>query len=284
MPASRAAAIVRRMHLSAIHLFPVKSAAAIPLSSASLDDFGLQHDRRWMVVDEQGRFVTAREVARLALLRIVLEDAALVLSSVEAGVVRVPLECANGAPRRSVRVWKDEVSACDVGDEAARFVSHHLGMDARLVRMPDDTLRQVRLDYARPGDQVGFADAFPLLVIGEGSVAELNRRLDAPLPMLRFRPNLVVAGTAPHEEDTWRRIRIGDVELDVLKPCDRCVVTTIDQTTGVAGKEPLRTLATYRRSNGKVYFGKYAVHRGRGPLQVGDEVTVLDTGPADPPL
>jgi uncharacterized protein YcbX len=183
-----------------------------------------------------------------------------------------------------VQVWKDVVDACDAGPEAARFLSAHLGMDARLVRMPDDTLRQVRLDYARPGDRVGFADAFPLLVIGEGSLEELNRRLETPLPMLRFRPNLVIAGTAPNEEDAWRRIRIGDTELDVLKPCDRCVVTTIDQTTGMAGKEPLRTLSTYRRWNGKVYFGKYAVHRGRGTVRVGDEVTVLETAAADPPL
>jgi uncharacterized protein len=155
-------------------------------------------------------------------------------------------------------------------------VSAHLDTDARLLFMPDTTMRQADLAYAEPGDRVSFADGFPLLLITQQSLDELNRRLTEPLSMLRFRPNVVVHGAAvPHEEDSWRSIRLGSVPCDVVKPCARCAVTTIDQATGIAGKEPLRTLAEYRRWDGKVWFGQNVVHRDTGMLRVGDEVEVL---------
>jgi uncharacterized protein len=131
---------------------------------------------------------------------------------------------------------------------------------------------------------VSFADAFPLLIIGDGSLDELNRRLAVPIEMLRFRPNIVIGGMSPHEEDSWRLVRLGDVECDVVRPCARCVVPTIDPATGSAGVEPTRTLASYRKWDRKVWFGQNAIHRSPGTLAVGAAVEVLETGYAEPPL
>jgi uncharacterized protein YcbX len=178
-------------------------------------------------------------------------------------------------PRRSIRIWDDVVHATDLGDEAARWISSFLGADCRVVFMPDDVVRPVDPRYAQPGDRVGFADAYPFLLISQGALGELNRRLKSPLPMNRFRPNLVVDGVPPHAEDGWARIAIGGVMFEVVKPCARCVVTTTDQETGERGHEPLRTLATYRRTNGKVHFGQNLIHQGGGELRVGDAVEVL---------
>jgi hypothetical protein len=171
-----------------------------------------------------------------------------------------------------VQVWDDVTDAVDAGDVAAEFVSRHLDAAARLLFMPDSTLRQVSLDYARPGDRVSFADGFPLLLIGQASLDELNRRLPDPVAMVRFRPNIVVSGATPHAEDGWRRLRVGDVDLDVVKPCARCAVPNVDPETAVAGREPTRTLAGYRRWDGKIWFGQNVLHRSAGVLRVGDPV------------
>jgi uncharacterized protein len=262
------------MRISELHLYPVKGAAGIAVPSVALDDFGLHLDRRWMVITAAGEFVTQRSHPAMALLQTALEADALLLRSHHAGVVRLPLQ--PSGPVRSTRVWTDDVAAIDTGDEAAAFVSAHLDVEARLLFMPETTVRQADLDYAQPGDRVSFADGFPLLLITQQSLDELNRRLHEPLPMLRFRPNVVVDGAAaPHDEDAWRSIRLGSVPCDVVKPCARCVVTTIDQATGIAGREPLHTLAEYRRWDGKVWFGQNVVHRASGVLRVGEAVEVL---------
>jgi uncharacterized protein YcbX len=150
--------------------------------------------------------------------------------------------------------------------------------------MPPDTVRPVDVDHAGPGHRVGFADGYPLLLLSEGSLDELNRRLEAPLPMDRFRPNVVVDGCGPHAEDRWRRLRVGDVEMRVVKPCSRCSITTVDQATAARGPEPLATLADYRLAGGKVLFGQNLVHESRGTLRVGDVVEVLESGRPVPDL
>jgi uncharacterized protein len=275
------------MHISELHLYPLKGAAGIAVRDAALDAFGLQHDRRWMIVQADGEFVTQRNHPGLALLRTALEPDALVLRSQSAGEARLPLAQPAGGETALVRVqvWNDVVDAIDLGEEVAAFVSAHLGAAARLCYMPDTSFRQADPDYARPGDRVSFADGFPLLLITQESLDELNRRLDEPLPMLRFRPNVVVAGTSvPHEEDGWRRIRLGPVECDVVKPCARCSVTTVDQATGVGGREPLHTLAEYRRWDGKVWFGQNLLHRAPGRVAVGDPVELLEQGEVRPPV
>jgi uncharacterized protein len=182
-----------------------------------------------------------------------LEPDALVLRSLLAGEARLPLRPVEGVPVR-VTVWHDEVDAMDAGDVAAAFLEAHLGFPARLVHMPESTHRQAPLSHARAGDRVSFADAFPLLLITQESLDRAGPPAGAPIPMARFRPNIVVAGASPHAEDSWRKIRIGTVRCDVVKPCDRCVVTTIDPATAEPGREPLRTLAGYRR-NGRARSG-----------------------------
>jgi len=261
------------MHLSAINLYPIKSARGIALSSVPLDEFGLAQDRRWMVVDSSGRFVSQREAHQMALVEVAVDGEALVITGAGMPDLRVTPPPADAA-REQVTIWEDSCPAQSAGPEAARWFSAWLERPSRLVYMPSSTFRTANPEYVPEPRRVSFADAYPLLLIGEGSLEELNRRMDVPLPMNRFRPNLVVAGTEPFAEDQWKTIRVGDIVLDVVKPCDRCVTTTIDQATGMAGKEPLRTLAQFRKWNGQVYFGQNVVHRTPGWLRTGDPVVV----------
>jgi uncharacterized protein YcbX len=189
-----------------------------------------------------------------------------------------------GAPSRDVAIWRDTVPAVDAGDDAACWLTAVLNRPARLVHQADPTTRAVRPAYARPGDCVSFADGFPLLLASTASLADLNRRLGSPVGMTRFRPNLVFEGTMKWEEDCWLRIGIGTAVLRVAKPCDRCVVTTIDQDSAQRPDpvEPIRTLGTFRRDRrGGVMFGQNAVPERCGVLRVGDAVEVLEIGPAN---
>lgn len=262
--------------LGEIRVHPLKGAAGILLNRVALDGFGPRHDRRWMAVDGDGLFLSQRNTPALALVGTALEDDALTLTAPHLPPLRVP----PGSRPRRVRVWNDEVDARDCGDDAADWLRAALGEPARLVHLPEDGDRVVPPSYGRAGDRVAFSDAFPFLVLARASLEDLNARLEAPLPMDRFRPNLVVDGVEAYAEDRWRRIRVGGVELDVVKPCARCVVTTTDQRTGERGREPLRTLATYRRREGHVWFAWNAIHRGQGELRVGDAVEVLEVGVA----
>jgi uncharacterized protein YcbX len=271
------------MRITELHVFPIKGAAGVALPHTTLDAFGMADDRRWMIVDERAVFVSQREHPELALLRVQLQPDELVIRSARAGEARVPRNGGSG-PAVRVRVWGDTVDAIDAGDAAAHTISAHLGSPVRLVHMPDLSVRGVDPDYGRASDRVSFADAFPLLLITQESLDALNARLAEPIPILRFRPNIVVAGAHPHAEDEWRRIRLGDVSCDVVKPCSRCATTTVDPATGVRGKEPLRTLASYRAWNQKVWFGQNLIHRQPGELAVGDPVEVLELGSARPPL
>jgi uncharacterized protein len=274
--AERAAEGQARITLQSIHVYPVKGAAGTALDAADLDPTGLRHDRRWMVIDPDGRFVSQRQVARLCLVRPRFEDGALVLSAPGMIDIAVPVQPESGT-RRDVRVWSDDVPAIvhggDVRDWLTEFLANDVGGPLDLAYFPDSSERLVQRGYDY---RVAFADAFPFLLVGEGSLADLNRRLvergaDA-FPMNRFRPNLVLSGTSPYEEDGWRQVRIGDVSFQVVKSAGRCVVTTTDQATAEVGTEPLATLNTYRREGRAVLFGRYLVHDGGGTVRVGDEV------------
>jgi uncharacterized protein len=188
----------------------------------------------------------------------------------------ITVKCTNTGKHREVSLWEDTCEAIDQGDEVAQL-SRYIGIPCRLVRIRDGYVRQVSTEYAHDErDQVGFADGFPFLLLSEASLADLNARLSVPISMQRFRPNIVVSGTTPFGEDTWKIIRIGGIEFHVVKPCARCVVTTIDQQSGVQGKEPLRTLATYRHVRGKgVLFGQNLVHSNEGSISVGDVVHIV---------
>jgi hypothetical protein len=233
-----------------------------------VDAFGLRHDRRWMVVDPEGAHITQRDHPRLALVRPHLDAARLVVEAPGMPPLELPLSPEGGVTRR-VTVWADTCEALWLGAEPGQWFSRFLGAPRALVYMPDRTLRPADPDYAPPGTRVSFADAYPMLLISEESLGHLNARLPEPVPMNRFRPNLVIAGGRPHVEDTLDRFRIEGIEFRAVKPCDRCTVTTVDQETGVKGLEPLRTLASYRRTNGQVLFGQNVVHRGTGRLGVG---------------
>lgn len=264
------------MHLTGIHIYPVKSLRGLSPTFWPLDAFGLAQDRRWMLVDNEGSFVSQRRQARMTLIETVLEDDRLWLRAPAMTDLYVSVP-GDAATMVETQVWRDQVTARDAGAEAADWFSEFLGELVRLVYFPDDALRPVDPHYAAAGDRTAFSDGFPLLLISEASLADLNARLEQPLPMRRFRPNLVVGGTEPYTEDGWSRIRIGETRFRVVKPCSRCVITTIDPETAVRGKEPLATLARYRRRGNDVFFGQNLIHDGIGQLRLGDSVEVLQT-------
>lgn len=266
------------MHVSALHLYPVKSCRGLSVPSAEIDDHGFVGDRRFMVVTEtDGMFLTQRTHPRMALIETSLTSTALFLSSPGCGSVTVPLNASAG--QRRVTVWKSTTSADDCGDEPAGWLSNFLGLPLRLVRMGGTFQRPIVKPTAQPGDVVSFADGYPFLVLSEASLADLNTRLAQPLPMNRFRPNLVVAGCDAFAEDSWTKIRIGTAIFRNAGPCTRCPITTTDQLTAVRGKEPLKTLATYRRDPDDptdVNFGTNLIHETkRGTLSVGAKVEAV---------
>jgi uncharacterized protein YcbX len=257
-----------------IFVYPVKSCAGIQLDAARVVATGFEWDRRWMVVGEDGRFLSQREHPRMALVRTRLAEGRLVLGAPHLFDLEVPLDPEPGPAVRAT-VWRDECDAIDEGKAAADWFTDHLGVSARLVRLASDDARPLGTTTAQPGDRVSFADSYPFLLLSQGSLEKLNRRLSLPVPMDRFRPNIVVSGCQPHAEDTWRTVRMGDVDFRVVKPCARCVVTTTNQQTGERGPEPLQTLATYRLQDGEVHFGQNLVHSGAGTVTVGDSLVIL---------
>jgi uncharacterized protein YcbX len=269
------------VHLSALYIYPVKSLRGIAASTAALDEFGLVGDRRFLVVDEQNRFLTQRTLPRMALLETELGHDSLVLRNAHHGSAAVGLR-EPGAPL-TVQIWRDTVEAVDCGVEIAVWLSDFLRRPCRLVRMGDNFHRAVTKPAARPGDRYGFPDGAPSLVISESSLADLNDRLitrgEDPVPMDRFRPNLVVSGCTAYAEDTWTRLRIGEIIFRAAGPCARCIVTTTDQQTGIRYTEPLRTLATYRRdstNSTEVNFGQNLIHETKsGTVRIGDKVESL---------
>ncbi len=257
------------LRLTGLHVYPIKSAAGLAPAAWDVDGFGLRFDRRWMVVDAAGRMISQRTHPRMALVRPAVGDGTLRIET--AGMPALELPLAPGpAVTMPATVWDDTCTAVWTGEPAARWFSDVLETDCSLVYMPETTVRPADTTYAPPGHRVSFADAFAFLLISEESLADLNARMPAPLPMNRFRPNLVIAGGAPFGEDALEFFRIGALRFRVIKPCDRCVLTTTDQATAERGLEPLRTLATYRRWDGKVYFGQNVVHEGTGRLAVGE--------------
>jgi MOSC domain-containing protein len=259
--------------LSGVYVYPIKSCGGISLQSADLGATGLLHDRRWMLVGEGGGFLSQRRHPRMALISSRLAPDRLVVSAPGMPDLEVPLEGEDGE-RIDVEVWGDAQRGEPVGGYADRWFGRFLDARCRLVRKPEDDVRPVDSAYARSGDQTSFADGFPLLLISEASLEDLNKRLESPVPMDRFRPNLVVRGCGPYAEDGWDEIRAGGAVFRVAEACPRCAITTVDQGSGERGKEPLKTLATYRKSGGGVLFGRNLIHSSPGNLRVGDPVEV----------
>ena len=262
--------------VTALYCYPIKSCAGTALDEAALDERGIRHDRELLVIDAAtGRFLTQRELPRMALIRPRIADGELLATA--PGLPDLAAPIGRKGATREVAIWRDRCPAVDQGADAARWFSDFLRHDCRLVRLAEGYVRRVDPAYATSErDQVGFADGYPALLLSEESLADLNGRLAAPLPMDRFRPNIVVAGGGgPYAEDRLARVRIGAVDFHVVKACARCAITTTDQATAERGKEPLATLATYRRVERGVLFGQNLIHAGPGLIRRGDRVEVL---------
>ncbi|WP_440062684.1 MOSC domain-containing protein [Pseudomonas syringae] len=268
------------LRLSSLYRFPLKSCKAEALQRASFDRLGLAGDRRWMLVDESnGRFFTQRALPHMSRLSVLWNaDGGVTLSApgFEPLDVAEPLD--TDANLRGVTIWSDSLRVPDAGDAAAEWVSRFIGKPTRMVYLPVERARWMPSGYGSIDDRVNFADGFPLLLIGQGSLDDLSARLGRPMDMLRFRPNLVIEGAEAFAEDGWKRIRIGAIEFRLLKPCARCILTTIDPATGERSphREPFATLKTYREVEGNVLFGQNMVNDGPGELEVGMPVHVLE--------
>jgi uncharacterized protein len=270
--------------ISALYLYPVKGCRGISVQSAEADALGFMGDRRFLIVDDSGKFLTQRTSPKLALIETRLSNSHLTLSAEKSWPVEVPLASDPTAKLRTVEVWSSNgLLAEDCGQQAHEWLSEQLGQSLHLVRIGPAFHRPVKPTKAQPGDVVTFADAYPFLVISESSLADLNTRLatqaEAPVPMNRFRPNIVVAGCDPYAEDSWRGFVAGSLQFRSAGTCARCIVTTIDQSTAIRGKEPLKTLASYRRSPtepSEVIFGQNLIHETKsGRISVGDVVTPI---------
>jgi len=263
--------------VSRIFVYPIKSCRGIEVSSAELTWRGLDRDRRYMLVDSAGRFLSQRRHPRMALVETAITDEGLRVTAPGREPLLLPAALEGPTLENCVvRIWSDTVEATLAAAGVNIWFSELMGFACGLVYLADHQHRPVQHEAAQFDDEVGFADSAPLLLISDASLDELNRRLDTPVGIERFRPNLVVTADTPHAEDDWRSIGIGTARLDVAWPCSRCVLTTVDPATGEKHPkgEPLRTLERYRRRDAKVYFGQNLIPRALGIVRTGDECTI----------
>ncbi|MEN9610572.1 MAG: hypothetical protein RLZZ628_1386 [Bacteroidota bacterium] len=254
------------LFVTQINIYPIKSFDGYTVSSAIVEKRGLQYDRRWMLVDSNGVFLTQRTHPQMALFRALIQDNQLIINdkSNHQTLLTLGLNETSGETMM-VEIWDDRCNAALVSPKADSILSAALGLDCKLVKMPDETARRVDEDFNTGTDIVSFADGYPILIAGEASLKDLKNRLDKEtkenITMRRFRPNIIFSGGQPYEEDNWAHFRIGDIHFQGVKPCARCVLTTIDPDTGIpaSDKEPLATLSTYRKRNRKIYFGQNAI-------------------------
>ena len=266
----------RTLVLQEIYLYPIKSLGGIAVQEAQVEERGFKYDRRWMLVDQSGEFLTQRQHPQLALLQVALSESQLEVFSKGDPSQRIAFDLDLASNQELlVSIWGDQVLARVVSAEVSRWFSDFLQMDLDLVVMPESSHRKMDPRYAVQGESVSFADGMPYVIIGQSSLDELNQRLEVPVSMDRFRPNLVFSGGEAYAEDQFKQLQIGEVEFQVVKPCARCVLITVNQQTGEKGKEPLATLATYRTVNNKIYFGQNAVALAPGIVRVGDPIQQL---------
>lgn len=285
--------------LSGLYIYPIKSAAGIALSKAQITSRGLQYDRRWMVVDAKGKFISQRRFPRMALIGVSIVDQHLQITAPGMPDLSVLIDDCLGMDsssrnepfdRLTVEVWGDRCAAISLGADSQRWLTEFIGINCQLVYMPDSTQRPTAHGQIGSHQPVSFADAYPYLFISEASLTGLNAKLmaqgKAPVTMQRFRPNLVIRGCdAAHAEDRWQQIRIGEAVFDLPKLCDRCTIPNVDPTTGDHGQEPTQTLSTYRYWNKGIWFGQNGVQANvpsehgilNGTLQVGDAIEVIQS-------
>ncbi len=268
--------------VSQLWVYPIKSVTGILLNSVQLEKRGFQYDRRWMLVDSNHRFISQRQYPKMALIKVALSEFGLALNAPDMPTLIVPYPDPQIELYEALEVicWDDQIIAHHINGSTDNWFSDFLGMDCQLVYMPDDSLRPVDPQYAQNHDIASFSDGFPNLLISEASLADLNQRVDIDLSMSRFRPNIVVSGCAAYAEDTFGHFMVGDMNFFAVKPCSRCVVTTINPQTGKKeSAEPLKTLAQFRKQKNKVLFGQNVLHQlsatNNNQLSIGDKVKII---------
>ncbi|QDH79074.1 MOSC domain-containing protein [Echinicola soli] len=264
------------MKVQDIYIYPIKSLGGTRLETSQVFIKGLKWDRRWMLVDDSGTFMTQRALHTMALLQVNLTDKGLEVQHKLHPHQKISIPFAPETDRfMEVKVWDDVVSGQIVNPQVDQWFSDILATSCHLVFMPENTSRSIKKKYAVNDETVSFADAMPYLLISQASLDDLNERLEEPVPMERFRPNIVISGCEAFEEDGWELLQIGKCKFKRTKPCARCVMTTVDQQTGIKGKEPLKTLSKYRLSEKKVLFGQNLITLEKGVINVGDQVNVI---------
>lgn len=265
-----------QFYLSEINIYPIKSLGGISLGHAEIEERGLEHDRRWMLIDEEGMFITQRKYDELAMLQVSINAGYLTISHRTNAALQFSFGLTETTGRNiRVNIWDDVSIGTEVSIAANNWFSDFMKMKVVLVRMPSDEKRLVDPRYAHHHEIVSFADGYPCLLISQASLDGLNAKLEQPVRMDRFRPNFVFTGGNAHIEDSFDEFQLGDIRFRAVKPCARCVLITIDQQTGIKGKEPLKTLAGYRASGKKILFGQNLIHQGTGTIRVGDELKVV---------
>lgn len=266
---------MKNITITHLSIYPVKSLAGISLQESELDSMGLKYDRRWMLVSPDGMFLSQRKVPKMALIKTALDAAGKLTLSTEGKEDHHVAEVNSSSETMSVRIWRDTLQVMMVGHKCDAWLSKALGVDCHLVFISDDTVRQCDLDYANKGDRTGFSDGFPILLISQASLQDLNSRLEEPVEMRRFRPNIVVTGCEPYAEDNWKSFSTSGIEMRGVKLCSRCVLTTVDPETGERkNKEPLATLSTYRKQGKAVNFGLNVIQQSHGVLRVNDNIKI----------
>jgi len=269
--------------VSQLYIYPVKSLAGISVNTWPVDCRGFRYDRKWMLVDQNKRFLSQRQLPEMALVKTRISNHELILSTSPENQISLPLQTDAG-DSLEVSIWNDRCVAQTISHEVDQWFSDFLHTDCQLVYKTDDYIRPVDPVYARTSDQVAFSDGFPFLLISENSLQSLNQAMQLNLPVVRFRPNLVISGCGEYAEDYWRKITINGINFRLPKPCSRCSIPTINPATAKTGKEPLTTLNRLRKWNNQVYFGQNALHDCSGELSVGDIVHIKQTGPRQPSL
>ncbi len=270
--------------LHSIVIYPIKSLAGIQLKQSIVTKTGLKYDRKWMLVDKRQQFLSQRSLPKMALIKTRITDQQLIVSAPDSPDLSLPLEAPETTEHVDVTVWHDQCSALSVSQVADQWFSDFLQTNCQLVYQSEHSVRTVDQNYAQANDQTSFSDGFPFLIVSEASLALLNQQMNLSLSMQRFRPNLTIANCTSYAEDSWREINIGNISFRLPKPCSRCSVPQIDPETALSNKEPLRTLARTRKWKNQVYFGQNALHDNEGILRIGDELTIHQTGPSQPPL
>ncbi|PIW69730.1 MAG: MOSC domain-containing protein [Ignavibacteriales bacterium CG12_big_fil_rev_8_21_14_0_65_30_8] len=268
---------MNKLILSQIFIYPVKSFCGISVDTSDVTERGLEYDRRWLLVDDNNVFITQRDLPDMALIKTSIINNTIQLKHKIKNIdqISIPTSFTSGK-ELNVKIWDDNCLALHYNSDIDKWLSKVFNKNCKLVYMPDSTQRFVDNTYAKNKEIVSFADGFSFLIIGQSSLDDLNNKLDKPIPINRFRPNFVFTGGTPFEEDKLKKIKIGKIIFDVVKPCERCVIPTTDQDTGKRNKEPLLTLSGYRKINNKVMFGQNLIQHNLGEISVGDEIAILE--------